>query len=74
MSKTKSVLKNLAPPKVSKSVSLDAGVWDSVDALRDRIKILEVPVAFEVHEIIEEAVRDAVAAANRELDRMKKTA
>lgn len=74
MAKPKSVLKALAPPKVSKSVSLDGAVWDSVDTLRERIKKLDVPVTFEIHEIIEEAVRDAVAAANNELDRMKMTA
>lgn len=74
MGKTKSVLKALPPAKVSKSVALDGGVWDSVDTLRERIKTLDVPVAFEVHEIIEEAVRDAVAAANTELDRMQKRA
>lgn len=71
MAKSKSVLKALAPAKVSKSISLDGGVWDSVDTLRERIKTMNVPVAFEVQEIIEEAVRDAVAAANTELDGMK---
>lgn len=74
MAKSKSVLKALPPAKVSKSVSLDGGVWDSVDTLRERIKTMDVPLAFEVHEIIEDAVRDAVAAANSELDRMMKTA
>ncbi len=74
MAKSKSVLKALPPAKVSKSVSLDGAVWDSVDTLRERIKTLDVPVAFEIHEIIEDAVRDAVAAANTELDRMKQTA
>ena len=74
MAKSKSVLKALPPPKVSKSVSLDGAVWDSVDTLRERIKTLDVPVAFEIHEIIEDAVRDAVAAANTELDRMKRIA
>lgn len=74
MAKSKSVLKALPPPKVSKSVSLDGAVWDSVDTLRERIKTLDVPVAFEIHEIIEDAVRDAVAAANTELDRMKQIA
>lgn len=74
MAKSKSVLKALPPAKVSKSVSLDGGVWDSVDALRERIKSMDVPVAFEIHEIIEDAVRDAVSSANHELDRMKKTA
>lgn len=71
MAKSKSVLKALPPAKVSKAVSLDGGVWESVDTLRERIKSMDVPVAFEIHEIIEEAVRDAVAAANTELDRMK---
>ena len=71
MAKGKSVLKALPPAKVSKSVSMDGAVWDSVDAIRDRIKTMNVAVAFEIHEIIEEAVRDAVSAANSELDRMK---
>lgn len=71
MAKPKSVLKALPPSKVSKAVSLDGAVWESVDALRERIKSMDVPVAFEIYEIIEEAVRDAVAAANTELDRMK---
>lgn len=74
MAKPKSVLKILPPAKVSKSVSLDGAVWDSVDTLRERIKTLEVPLAFEVNEIIEEAVKEAVTAANHELDRMKATA
>ena len=74
MAKQKSVLKPLPPAKVSKAVSLDGAVWESVDTLRERIKSLEVPVAFEIYEIIEEAVRDAVAAANHELDQMQKTA
>lgn len=74
MAKPKSVLKALAPAKVSKSISLDGAVWDSVDTLRERIKALNVPVAFELHEIIEDAVRDAVASANHELDRMKLSA
>lgn len=71
MAKGKPVLKALPPVKVSKSISMDADIWNSVDALRERIKQLDVPVSFEVHEIIEDAVRDAVAAANAELDRMK---
>ncbi len=74
MAKPKSVLKALPPAKVSKAVSLDGAVWESVDTLRERIKAMEVPVAFEIHEIIEEAVKDAVAAANTELDRMKASA
>ena len=74
MAKTKSVLKVLPPAKVSKAVSLDGAVWESVDTLRERIKMMDVAVAFEIHEIIEEAVRDAVAAANLELDRMKTSA
>ena len=74
MAKSKTVLKALPPAKVSKAVSLDGAVWESVDTLRERIKSMDVPVAFEIHEIIEEAVRDAVAAANTELDRMKASA
>lgn len=74
MAKPKSVLKALPPAKVSKAVSLDGAVWESVDALRERIKTMEVAVAFEIHEIIEDAVKDAVAAANSELDRMKASA
>lgn len=71
MAKTKSVLRALPPAKVSKTVSMDGAIWDSVDALRERIKTMNVPVAFEIHEIIEDAVKDAVASANGELDRMK---
>jgi hypothetical protein len=71
MVKPRSILKALPPPKVSKSISLDGAVWDSVDTLRERIKQMDVAVAFEVHEVIEGAVRDAVATANRELDAMK---
>lgn len=74
MGKPKSVLKALPPAKVSKAVPLDGAVWESVDSLRERIKTMDVAVAFEIHEIIEEAVRDAVASANRELDRMKVSA
>jgi hypothetical protein len=39
------VTKALPPPKVRKGVSLDGGVWEPVDALRERNKMMEVAVS-----------------------------
>ena len=53
---------------------MDGAVWESVDQIRERIRTLGAHVSFDVNEIIEEAVKDAVASAHAALDRMSPSA
>jgi hypothetical protein len=68
MSKPKSIFAPTPIGRVPRNLSIDGELLASFESLRKRLKDSGLPLTLELSDVVERALKETIAAGNRELD------